>query len=56
MCDKFINKEDSSPIGLEAEKPILPVKVLSCFAELNPTTESDSLLNLVFDTLLTLSV
>ena len=39
MCDKFINKEDSSPIGLEAEKPILPVKVLSCFAELNPTTE-----------------
>ena len=56
MWLRLIKKEDSSPIGLEADKPKPPLNVLSYFAELKPPITSDVLCNLVFETLLTLSV
>ena len=41
-------------MGLVADKPKPPLKVLSCIAELKASTPSDSLLSLLFETLFTL--
>ena len=49
-----LKDQNSEQSVLEIVKPV-KFRCDYGFAELNPTTESDSLFNLVFDTLLTLS-